>query len=316
MLRVPADQRRRHWFKGSLYSYDELVQMRQHESLAERSSLETRTRNYEACQAAIARVAAIWKEVQPDVCVVFGNDQRELVLPEMQPAYTVFCGEKFWNGPLPKDRAATLPPGIVEAEWANRPKERTEYPALPDLAALLIERGLDAGWDFAASSAWPEHESPHHHVGTPHAFAYLLRRVMEDRPVPMLPIITNTFFEPNQPRPWRCFELGRLVFRVLSEWKKDVRVAVFGSGGMSHFVINEEFDDALIKAIQSRDAEYLKAIPPSFMKDGTSELLNWISAAGCLFQTHLSGTLIDYVPCFRTVAGTGTAQGFVVWTKH
>jgi OH-DDVA oxygenase/3-O-methylgallate 3,4-dioxygenase len=313
MLRVPADLKRRHWFKGALYSFDELVQMRRNENLAERSALEARTRHYETCQAAIARVAALWKEVQPDVCVVFGNDQRELVLPEMQPAYTVFAGETFWNGPLGKERAATLPPGIVEAEWANRPKERTEYKALPDLAALLIERGLDTGWDFAASSAWPEHASPHHHVGTPHAFAYLLRRVMEDRAVPMLPIITNTFFEPNQPRPWRCFELGRLVFRVLGEWKRDVRVAVFGSGGMSHFVINEEFDDALIKAIQSRDAEYLKAIPPSFMKDGTSELLNWISASGCLFQTHLSGSLIDYVPCYRTEAGTGTAQGFVVW---
>jgi OH-DDVA oxygenase/3-O-methylgallate 3,4-dioxygenase len=313
MLRVPADLKRKHWFKGALYSFDELVQMRRSENLAERSSLDARTRHYEACQAAIARVAAIWKEVQPDVCVVFGNDQRELVLPDMQPAYTVYCGETFWNGPLPKERAATLPPGIGEAEWANRPKVRTEYKALPDLAALLVERGLDTGWDFATSQAWPEHESPHHHVGTPHAFAYLLRRVMEDRPVPMLPIITNTFFEPNQPRPWRCFELGRLVFRVLSEWKKDVRVAVFGSGGMSHFVINEEFDDALIKAIEAHDAEYLRAIPPAFMKDGTSELLNWISASGSLFQTRLSGNLIDYVPCYRTEAGTGTAQGFIVW---
>ena len=313
MLRVPADLKRRHWFKGAEYSFDELVQMRRQENLAQRSSLEARKRHYEACQAAIARVAAIWKEAKPDVCVVFGNDQRELVLPEMQPAYTVFHGDTFWNGPLPKERAATLPPGIVEAEWANRPKERTEYKALPDLAQLLIERGLDNGWDFAASSSWPEHVSPHHHVGTPHAFAYILRRVMEDRAVPMLPIITNTFFPPNQPRPWRCFQLGELVHRVLAEWKRDVRVAVFGSGGMSHFVINEEFDDALIKAIQSRDAPHLKAISPNLMKDGTSELLNWVSASGCLFQTKLSGSLIDYVPCYRTEAGTGTAQGFIVW---
>jgi OH-DDVA oxygenase/3-O-methylgallate 3,4-dioxygenase len=49
------------------------------------------------------------------------------------------------------------------------------------------------------------------------------------------------------------------------------------------------------------------------MKDGTSELLNWISASGSLFQTRLSGNLIDYVPCYRTEAGTGTAQGFIVW---
>jgi OH-DDVA oxygenase/3-O-methylgallate 3,4-dioxygenase len=44
-------------------------------------------------------------------------------------------------------------------------------------------------------------------------------------------------------------------------------------------------------------------------------LLNWISAAGCLFQTtDLRGGLIDYVPCYRSEAGTGTAQGFITWT--
>jgi OH-DDVA oxygenase len=313
MLRVPADKKRKHWFKGKEYTFEELVELRRGENLAEKSSLEARTRNHAACQAGIAKVAAIWKEVNPDVCVVFGNDQRELVLPEMQPAFTVFHGETFWNGPLPKERAATLPPGIGEAEWANRTHERVDYKALPDLAQLLLQRGLDSGFDFAASSAWPDHPSPHHHVGTPHAFAYILRRVMEDRAIPMLPIITNTFFPPNQPRPWRCFELGQLVHRVLTEWKRDVRVAVFGSGGMSHFTINEEFDQGLFKAIQGRDAEYLKAINPNLMHDGTSELLNWVSASGCLFQTKLSGDIIDYVPCYRTEAGTGTAQGFVVW---
>ena len=235
------------------------------------------------------------------------------MLPELQPAYTVYHGATFWNGPLPKERSSTLPPGIVEAEWANRLDHRTEYEGLPDLAELLIERGLDAGWDFAASNQWPDHPSPHHHVGTPHAFAYILRRVMEDRAVPMLPIITNTFFAPNQPRPWRCFALGELMHEVLAEWRRDVRVAVFGSGGMSHFVINEDFDHELIQAIQSRDAAYLRAIDPALMKDGTSELLNWVSASGCLFQTKLKGGLIDYVPCYRTEAGSGTAQGFLVW---
>jgi OH-DDVA oxygenase/3-O-methylgallate 3,4-dioxygenase len=82
---------------------------------------------------------------------------------------------------------------------------------------------------------------------------------------------------------------------------------------MTHFVINEDFDHALIQAIQNRDAAFLKAINPNLMKDGTSELLNWVSASGCLFQTRLSGDLIDYVPCYRSEAGAGTAQGFLVW---
>ncbi len=313
MLRVPADKSRRHWYKGRQYSFDELVALRRNEHLERQITLEVQTARHAACQAAIDRLADIWAEVEPDCCVIFGNDQRELMLPALQPAYTVYYGETFWNGPIPERRLAGLPRGIREAEWANRPERRTDYPGLPDLAGLLFAAGQEEGWDFAASESWPEHEPDHHHAGTPHAFAFILRRVMRDRPIPTLPIITNTFFRPNQPRPWRCFDLGRLVHKVVSSWDTDMRVAIVGSGGMSHFVINEEFDASLIEAIAERDEAFLRAIDPRLLQDGTSELLNWISAAGCLFGTDLRGELLDYLPCYRTEAGSGTAQGFVTW---
>jgi OH-DDVA oxygenase len=314
MLRVPGDKGRQHWFDRRLYSFDELIELRREEGLGELASLGARERHYAACQTAIAKLAETWADAAPDVCVILGNDQRELMLPSCQPAFTVYCGQRFWNGPLASERGARLPPGIIEAEWANRPEQRTEYPALPDLAIRLIERGLDRGFDFASSNEWPEHPMPHHHVGTPHAFAYIIRRVMRDRAIPTLPIITNTFFPPNQPRPWRCFELGELLYEVIDDWDEDLRVAIVGSGGMSHFVINERFDHELLDAIQNRNADFLRSIDPLLMKDGTSELLNWVAASGCLFRTELSGDVIDYVPCYRTEAGSGTAQGFVAWT--
>lgn len=314
MLRVPADKARKHWYKGKIYSFDELIEVREGENLAAQAGPEARSAHHAACQQAIDKLADIWADVSPDACIIFGNDQRELMLPSLQPAFTVFYGQTFWNGPMPERRSARLPPGIREGEWANRPEQRTEYPGLPELAEKLIARGIDNGWDFAVSNAWPEHEPDHHHAGTPHAFAYILRRVMRDRTVPTLPIITNTFFPPNQPRPWRCFQLGQLVHEVVKEWDTDLKVAIVGSGGMTHFVINEEFDRQMLAALQGRDAEFMKRIDPILMKDGTSELLNWVSASGCLFQTSLQGDVIDYVPCYRTEAGSGTAQGFVAWT--
>jgi OH-DDVA oxygenase len=314
MLRVPADESRSHWYQGRLLAFEELVDLRRGERLDQEISLEARTDRHARCQSAIAELAAIWSRARPDVCVIFGNDQRELMLPDLQPAFTVYHGETFWNGPLSAHRSARLPPGIAEGEWANRPAERTEYRALPELAERLIAAGVEEGWDFAASNAWPEHGPDHHHVGTPHAFAFVIRRVMNDAAVPILPIITNTFFEPNQPRPWRCFELGRLVHRVIGDWKRDLRVAVIGSGGMTHFVINEEFDRQILDAVQARDETFMRKIDPVMMKDGTSELLNWVSASGCLFETDLGGKIIDYVPCYRTRAGSGTAQGFIAWT--
>jgi OH-DDVA oxygenase len=39
-----------------------------------------------------------------------------------------------------------------------------------------------------------------------------------------------------------------------------------------------------------------------------------VAAAGVLFDTGLKGDAVDYQPCYRSEAGTGTANGFVYWT--
>jgi OH-DDVA oxygenase len=83
---------------------------------------------------------------------------------------------------------------------------------------------------------------------------------------------------------------------------------------MSHFVINKQLDQVFIKAIAGRDADYLLGIDEPTLQSGTSELKNWIGAAGLLFGTGMKGELVDYVPCYRSEAGTGTANGFVAWT--
>jgi len=129
-----------------------------------------------------------------------------------------------------------------------------------------------------------------------------------------LPLVANTFFPPNQPTAERCFEFGQMVGRAIANWDKDLKVGIFGSGGMSHFVIDTDIDQLVFAALKNRDADALKSIPQDLLMSGTSELRNWISAAGALFETNLSGDVIDYQPCYRSEAGTGTAQGFVAWT--
>ena len=83
MLRLPADRGRKHAYQGKTYSFDELVQLRRGEPLAGQITLEARTANHEANQAAIDELARVWARVKPDCCVIFGNDQRELVLPSL-----------------------------------------------------------------------------------------------------------------------------------------------------------------------------------------------------------------------------------------
>jgi seryl-tRNA synthetase len=88
---------------------------------------------------------------------------------------------------------------------------------------------------------------------------------------------------------------------------------VIASGGMSHFVIDEEFDRGLFDAIASHDEKKFLSIPDGYMQSGTSEVKNWIAAAGTLMDSGLEMKLVDYVPCYRSEAGTGTAQAFAYW---
>lgn len=313
LLRLPADRANKaHPFRGQRYDFESLARLRQDENLAFKSSLEERTRRHAACRAAVERMADLYAEARIDVAVIFGNDQRELFTDALMPAFTILNGDKFWNEPASAEQAKRYPPGIHEAEWGHKPPAYTEYPGHPELAARLIGDLVTDGFDITRANQLPMIEG-HWHSGVGHAFGFVYRQIMRDRVVPHVPIITNTFFPPNQPTARRCFDLGRAVGRALARWQSDARVAIFGSGGMSHFVIDEAFDQRIFAALEGRDAEALTSIEEHWFQSGTSELKNWIAAAGALFETRLQGGVIDYQPCYRSEAGTGTANGFVAW---
>jgi 3-O-methylgallate 3,4-dioxygenase len=49
-------------------------------------------------------------------------------------------------------------------------------------------------------------------------------------------------------------------------------------------------------------------------RSGTSETKNWLVTAGIMSVTDLKMNLLDYVPCYRSDAGTGNAMAFATWT--
>jgi OH-DDVA oxygenase len=314
LLRLPADHaRKNHSFRGAVYDFETLVAMRAGEYLAKQATLPERTRRKDACTAAIERMADIFAATAPDVAVIFGNDQNELFLDDLMPAFTIFNGETIWNEPASEDQAAKMAPGIHAAEAGHNPPAYTEYPGLPALADHLIRAATADQFDIARADKLPEHPG-HWNSGIGHAFGFVYRQIMRDKVIPHVPVITNTFFPPNQPTAQRCFDLGRSVGRAIKAWNSDKTVAIIGSGGMSHFVIDEDFDRLILDAIDTRDGEKLCAIGEDWFQSGTSELKNWIAAAGALFETELTGGLIGYQPCYRSEAGTGTANGFVAWS--
>ncbi len=52
---------------------------------------------------------------------------------------------------------------------------------------------------------------------------------------------------------------------------------------------------------------------PEDVSSGHSEIKNWITVAGIMAETRLKMNIVDYVPCYRSEAGTGNAMGFAYW---
>lgn len=309
-LRVKADRMRKHPFRGRELSFDELVALRAAEGMAAKSSFEAQTGYHRRCHAAMDRMAAKWDEVKPDVAVILGNDQNEIYETEtLNPAFMVFYGDKIPHYPQEAAAKARLAPGVAEAEQGHAVESYTEYDGVPALGLHIIETLIAHEFDVAACKTWPKVTRN----GASHAFGHIYRQVMRDRVVPNVPIYQNTFFPPNQPTARRAWAFGEAVGKAIDTWQSDRRVAVFASGGMSHFVIDEPFDRRFIAALEARDKAYLTSIPLSELQSGTSELKSWISLMGLLDGRAARIEQLDYVPCYRSPAGTGTANGFYWW---
>jgi 3-O-methylgallate 3,4-dioxygenase len=285
---------------GRHVSYDELLAKASPSLAGEVTTAKWQAR-YDACQQGIATLAKVLEQVSPDILVIFGDDQEELFSDENMPAMLVYWGEELLNRPHYANAAS---PGLRAAAWAYGEMDKI-YPVATNLGRHLIESLVGVGFDVAHSRKLKPGE------GMGHAFSFVYGRLLNGKTMPTVPIMVNTYYPPNQPTPKRCFDLGRAVRAAIETWPNDARVAVIGSGGLSHFVIDEELDQQILKAMQAKDAEVLSALPQRRLNSGTSEVRNWISTAGAV--EHLDMTLIDYVPCYRSPAGTGCAMGFAEW---
>ncbi len=312
-----ADDRKNpnHPFRGKVYTFDELLEVREGErDFHKEMSLKTRQSRHARNQRALDRLAQGVAAIDPDVVLIVGDDQHEWFQNEVQPSFTVYCGDQVVNAGLDQEKMKTKSPGIVIAMQGYYPPEDHVYPVPAGLATAIIEQAIADEFDVAASMEQPTRGD--RVIGIGHAFAFIYRRILKDRPVPLVPILLNTYFPPNQPSAKRCFEFGRSIGRAIAGWNGDganKRVAVCASGGISHFVVDEAFDTRMLDAIRDRDTATIFSVPENIFRSGTSETKNWITLAGILAESGLEMNLIDYVPAYRSEAGTGCGMAFASW---
>jgi len=124
-------------------------------------------------------------------------------------------------------------------------------------------------------------------------------------------VMVNTMFGPNVPTAKRCYDLGQALRKGIEAWDSTRTVAVMASGGLSHMVIDEELDRAVLGAMAKRDPEKIWSLPRNKLRGGTSEILNWVALAGAMEPMQME--LIDYIPTYRSPAGTGCGMAFAQW---
>ncbi len=305
-LRVPDDRRIRHHFKGRTWCFDELVEFRRHEGLGAQITPDVWRARHAACRRALHTMAGIFDEARPDVAVIVGNDQMEIFNDSLIPAFSVLWGDQIINSMHNEERLARMPPGVVIAVPGHIPPGGAVYPGVKGLGKHIIETAMRDRFDVAAMTKLPVDE-------TPHAFGFVYRQIMNDRVIPSVPVVLNTFYPPNQPTAERCYDFGKSILRAIQSWDSDARVAMIASGGLTHFVIDEEVDQTVFAAMRARNLSAVIDLGEGIFQSGTSEIKNWIPVAGAMAELDFEMQVIDYVPCYRSEAGTGNAMGFVCW---
>jgi 3-O-methylgallate 3,4-dioxygenase len=260
---------------------------------------------YRRCQHAIAALTERLAKAQPDVAVVIGDDQRELFRDDGIPAFACFAGDELTDSPVSGEALDRMPKGIRAASWAAHAEHEERHPVSADLSRHVAEQLTAADFDITLFTQQPAGRS----LG--HAFTFPRYRLGLPGVTPIVPVFVNTYYPPNVPSAARCYALGQAIGRAIASWSSAARVAVIASGGLSHFVVDTDLDQHVLSSITGQNAEALCSVSRSQLRSGTSEILNWICAAGAL--EGLSATVVDYVAGYRSPAGTGAGMAFVQW---
>ena len=291
---------------GLVSGYEDLLARADVSRIAKEIAPEKMQQRHQRNQAAIARLSEALYQADLDILVMVGDDQQEYLQDDNMPGICIYWGDEVTVG----GRGA-------EPSTGNRPligysQEDRTVPTHSALGRHLIEYLVEAEFDVGCSKFLDPGRGGRSQGGIGHAFGYVYHRIMIDKLLPTVPIMLNTYYPPNQPTPKRCYSLGRALRDAVEAWPTTARVGVLASGGLSHFVVDEELDQMALEGMKQKDVAKLSQLPREKMNSGNSEIRNWIVVSGA--SEHLDMNLIDYVPCYRSPAGTGCAMGFAEWS--
>lgn len=291
---------------GQKHSYDELLALAPADA-ADRVTPDKMSAAFDRMTGAVAEMVRQFSNVRLDALVVIGDDQHELFQDAMMPSLAIYYGANIRNAARPRHP----PEDWYRLAQSRRyePERDVHYPVASDLALHQIEQLTLSEFDICAVKEIPADQ----HEG--HAFSYIHRNYLAGRRLPIVPIFINTYYAPNPIPPKRCVALGHALHRAITNFPAPLRVGLFASGGLSHFIVDEELDRHVLSAIHANDLDFLGGLNPERLQAGSSEIRGWICAAAAAEAAGLRVKWTDYIPAWRTPALTGIGLGFARWGK-
>ena len=224
---------------------------------------------------------------KPDVVVVFYNDHGLNFFLDKMPTFAVGAAAQYQNADegwgIP-----TLPP----------------FKGCPDLSWHIINHLVDKEFDVVTCQE----------MLVDHAFTLPLKLFWPGASCPVLtvPICINTVQFPL-PTAARCYRLGQAVGEAIRTWDSDLKVAVMGTGGLSHQLdgeragfINKKFDLEFLDSLQDNPAWATQfSIHELVEKTGTQgvELLMWLAMRGALGASAKEIHRNYHIPISNTATG-------------
>ncbi len=234
------------------------------------------------------RSREIMAQLKPDIVIEVYNDHGSAFSLQYIPTFCLGVAEEF----QPADEG-----------WGPRPVPVVKGD--PDFAWHLVESLILNEFDMTIVN---EMEVDH---GLTVPLSLMFGQVKE-WPCPVIPLPVNVVTYPP-PSGKRCFALGRAIKKAVEEYPKDMRVVVFGTGGMSHQIhgercglINTKFDTAFLDGL-TKDPQKLAQIEhKTYVTEGGAEsieLVMWHVMRGALEDNAKEAYRFYHVPASNTAVG-------------
>jgi hypothetical protein len=213
---------------------------------------------------AFAQAARWLAERRPDALVVIYNDHVDNYFFDAWSTFAIGVASEYQ---------------IADEGWG--PRRFGPVPGHRALARHLAVQLLDGGFDLTTS----------HRMELDHGFLSPMPMIDEGWHVPVVPMTINVVLDPL-PAPARCWALGEAVGAAIKSYPEGLRVAVIGTGGLSHQLTGPNFGKvfakwdreflALLDRAPSSLAHYTMADFACLGGEHSIEVVQWLAMRAAL----------------------------------